>query len=802
MPGSSLPRAIRSLARTPGFTVVAALSIGLGIGANTIVFSAASATLWAPLPYAAPEELVRIWSTLPAEGLERVTISFPNFRDWRAQTETLQGLAAFRTLSFALTGGDRPERVEGVAASANLFQLLGVQPMLGRGFGPEEDRPGARRVVVLSHALWQTRFGGDRSVIGRTVTLDGERYAIIGVMPREFAFPDADAELWVPLRIDPARWPRNQGGLSVVGRLAEGTTVDQARTEMTAIADGLARAYPAANRGRGIRLVSLRRAVYGPGLRQGLVVLFAAVGFVLLIACANVANLLFVRSSARQGEFATCVALGAARHHVAWPILAESLVLALLGGGLGIALAHGGTVALNAALSADTLRATPIEVDTKVLAFTTILSILSGVLFGAGPALRASRTDIAVLLNSGESRRSSGRRQRRLRDLLVVLQIGIALSLLTGAGLMIRTMTTLQRQELGFEPDNVLTLRLTAPSGTAQQVVSFHERVLDQIRGLPGVRGAAAVNTPPLGGPRNWSEVAIEGRTPVREGDLPNVRLVVVTPTYFRTIGIPVIRGRALSEEDRALPRLAVISETAAERFWPGEEVIGRRMHIGRHRAGDPWEWWTIVGVVGDVRDSGADEPPQPMVYLPLAQRPVRELTVMIRTESNPAGIASAAREAIWRVDPNLPVYDVRTMRQRVNDSVRGTRIFTGLLGIFALVALLLTAVGIYGVISYAVAQRTREIGIRAALGASPNRIIGGAMADAAPSIAIGFVIGIGGALLAGRTLRGLLFGVGPTDLLTLSLVALLLASVAAVATLLPVRRCARADPMLALRME
>lgn len=803
--------AVRRLVSSPAVTVVAILSLALGVGANTTIFSAVDTLLLRSLPYEDADRLVRVWMSI--EGRDgRFTNTLPDLLDLGSQTDAFESIAAFRGVDLNFTGGDRAERVNGIAASASLFSTLGVRPRLGRAYTAADDRPdAAERVVVLSHAFWQRRFGGTAEAIGETIRLSDVAHTIIGVMPPGFAFPFEGVDVWVPLRDDATTWGRGRGGMNSVARLAPGVSLERARSEAAALADRLAEAYPATNLDRGYIIDTLAEAYYGPVLRRILFVLFGAVGLVLLIACANVANLLLARAVGREKEIAVRTAIGAGRGRVVRQLLTESVVLALAGGGLGVLVAAWASGWLVTAVPEGMVhRLDSVTVDGRVLLFTTLLSVLTGLLFGIVPALRAARTAPGSVLRDGGGRGgSAGPARGRLLRTLVAAQVALALVLLVGAGLMIRSLTALLAVDPGFDADRLLVVNysLGTRHTTTEEAARFHDAVLDRIAALPGVEAASVVNTLPMGSTTNYQDFRIEGREPP-DGRPFNTGNLFVGPDYFRAMGIPLVRGRALERQDaRGAPGVALINRAMAERFWPGEDPIGRRVTIGWEATAEGPYWRTIVGVVEDSRFLGLNRAARPELYLPLAQLPWRpqQATFVVRVEpGDPAAIAAAVQAEIRAVDPEIPLFDIAPMRRVMRDhaSIAPLRTAAGLLGLFGAIALCLAAIGLYGVISYSVAQRTHEIGIRGALGADRASVLRLVLGQGMRTVAIGVAVGLAGAFAATRVLTGLLFGVDPADPVTFGGVALVLAAVALLAMLVPAGRAARVDPMVALRAE
>ncbi|MCY1021023.1 ABC transporter permease [Pyxidicoccus sp. MSG2] len=812
-----LRHAARMLARHPGFTAVALFTLALGIAANTAIFSVADAVLFSPLPYATPDRLVMVWGMSP--NRDRQTVSPANFLDWRAQTESFEGMAAFSHVPFNLAGDGTPEVVRGASVSANFFQVLGTPAALGTTFLASAEGAGAPNTVVLGHGLWKRRFGGDPRVLGRMLRLNDVSYEVVGVMPERFEWPTvvpthvsaADApQLFVPAvhrdipqlgtdtTQDTSAW-RDGNYLRVVGRLKPGVTLEGASRELDTIAARLAQEYPESNARSGIGLVPLREQLVG-NVRSALWVLLAAVGLVLVIACANVANLFLARASARRQELTVRLALGARRSQLVRQLLTESVLLALAAGALGLLLALWGMDALLALVPPELPRLGAVGLDGRVLAFTLLTSLATGVLFGLVPALQASRPDLNGVLRQGGGGRFSGAGQRS-RGALVVGEVALAVVLLISAGLLLRSLWSMQAVELGFRADGVLTWRVSLPAAEypddARQA-AFFQRLQERVEALPGVKSVGAVSDLPLGGDNIWRVMDIEGQPRPEAGDERSVGFQVVTPGYFRTLGIPLKRGRDVASSDRADTQLVVlVNESTARQYWPGQEPLGQRIRLGSD-SDAPWR--TVVGVVGDVRQGGALKEPRPEVYVAALQDTFHFILFTARTEGDPARLVSGVREAVAALDPNLAIAQVRTMEEVIASAMARPRFLSTLVALFAVLALLLAGVGLSGVIAYMARQRTQEIGIRMALGARPvdvlRLVLGRGMRLALAGVGLGLV----GAWAATRGMASQLYGVSATDPLTFGGLALVVMAVTLVATWLPARRATRVDPLVAMR--
>jgi putative ABC transport system permease protein len=796
----------RMLMKKPGFTIIAVLALALGIGANTAIFSVVNGVLLRPLPYADSSRLAVLWGTQPKLDLKVLPNSGPDFVDWKNQNTTFERLAAFEEASFNLAGEGEAERVESAAVSADLFTLLGVQPQTGRSFNSDEEKSGHNKVAVLSYRLWQRRFGANPNLVGQPIALNGEGYTVVGVMPANFRFPEGNKtiDVWVPLVADTELMnQRGHRDLLVVGRLKQGVTLAQAQTEMSVIANRIAQQYPGSNEDWGVSVVSLQKQVTA-AIEPALLVLFVAVGCVLLIACANVANLSLARAATRQKEVAIRLALGASRGRLVRQFLTESMLLAVLGGALGLLLAFWGVDALVSLLPEDVPRVDMIGVDRYVLGFTLLVSLVTGVLLGLVPAQQATKPDLTEALKEGRKSLMAISPRNRVRSLLVISEVALALVLLIGAGLMLKSFRQLQKVDPGFNPQNVLTMQIALPElkyeEEKQQAIFFHQ-LLERVESLPGVVSAGISTNLPFR-EDSQSDFNIEGRPePETVRDALIASNGSVSPNYFRAFGIPVLKGRAFTEQDTAdsMP-VAVINETLARRYWPNEDPLGKRLRLGAEEDGAPL--CTIVGIVGDVRHYDLDKQPNAELYFPYQQQPKPSMSLVVRTASDPLKIIAAVRNEVQAIDREQPVYNVVTMESRLTESIASRRLSVMLLGIFAVLALVLASVGIYGVVSYSVTQRTHEIGVRMALGAQARDVLRLVVGQGMLIALIGVAVGLTGAFALTRLMSSLLYGVSATDPLTFVVISLTLSLVALVACYLPARRAMKVDPMVALRYE
>ena len=795
---SAFTHAWRALVRQPTFTLIALATLALGIGANTAIFSVIKTVVLNPLLYADPERIVVLWEVSPEGNQDRVSI--PTFEDWRTELRSVGSLAAYRHVDFSFSGRGDPRNVPSVRATPELFTVLRAQTMLGRTFTRDDAAVGAERVVVLSHGFWSRVLGADPRVIGQPIRLDAQPSTIIGVMPAGFEFPTAaGVEVWAPLVFDPKDLhgsSRRARSLTVVGRLADDATVARAQDEIAVLASRIATEYASSNAGWGARIVAAHEELVGAS-RPALMVLMGAVGFLLLIVCANMANLLLARLSSRTREFAVRAALGASRWEVARPIMAESVLLAVGGGLLGLGAAFAGLRVLANLPEARLPRIEALQVDLGILAFTGVISVIVALAFGTIPALRASRSDLRAELSESTGTTASPY-ARHLLGGLVVIEVALALVLLVGAGLMMRSFSKLLQVHPGFEAGHVVGAQVLLPTTKYRDrpaLARFYEDVIERLRRLPGVRAASAVSALPMSdvGMAMALPFNVEGQQPPR-GEDPLADVRIVAPGYFDTMRIRLVAGRFLDDRDvDAAPRTCVINETMARRYFPVRSPLGQTVQ-------NPHGKSEVVGVVADVRAQGLDTEPKKQVYLPLRQSPMAGMAVVARTEQDPLALGDAIQRIIWSVDPEQPIYRLSTMDQILARAVFLPRLSATLLALFALAALLLAALGIYGVLSYSVGQRTREIGLRMALGSTGSQTIGLVVRHSLLLVAMGGALGLGAAVFLAQAMAGVLYGVGPFDLpsFALSLVVLLLAGIGA--SLLPALRATRVDPMAALR--
>jgi putative ABC transport system permease protein len=800
----------RGLLKSPGFTAVAALSLALGIGANTAIFSLVNAVLLKPLSYHESDRLVMVWEDASSAGVPRNLPAPANFADWKAQNRAFESMAALDWREFNLTGDPRPEKVIAYGVSAGFFPLLGVEPELGRSFLPEEDQPGANKVAVLSHKFWLRRFGADRGIIGKDVLLNGENHKVIGVMPAGFQFIKDFIDLWVPMALPPQELAdRSSHYLLVVARMKTGVSLEQANSDIQAIQRRIAQYYPNESGESAAYVISLREELAGD-VDRPLVVLLAAVGFVLLIACANIANLLLARAASRHKEIAVRVALGASRGRILRQLLTESVLLSVVGAVIGLLFAAGSFSFLKKMIPEGMVLSSELSIDSKALGYTLLASLVAVVAFGVAPALQASKPDLNLTLKQAGCSGGLGGGGDRLRNGIVVAEIALALALLVGAGLLIQTFYKLRDQYSGIQPQNLLSLQTTLPQKKYTEhakSTAFYDEALRRVKGLPGVVSAGYTTTVPLSWKGGASGFVIEGRSAqeMKARGLPlDANHRQVSDDYLKTMGIPLREGRYFNESDtlQSMP-VAIINETMARQYWPGGDALGKRLKV----VGDPKSdgpWMTIVGVVADIKQMGLDAPAGAEMYLPYRQfqsHPwFRPRDLVIRASIDPRTIVAAVRREVLAVDPDQPISDVATMGEILDGETALRRMGTTLLTAFAGLALLLASLGTYGALSYFVTQHTVEIGVRLALGAQTRDILGLVVKKVMSLALLGVLIGLALALALARSMSSLLYGVSAIDPITFGLVALLLTAVALLACYIPARRAAKVDPKVALK--
>jgi putative ABC transport system permease protein len=798
---------LRMLAKNPGFTAVAVITLALGIGANTAIFSLVDAVLLKPLPFSHPERMVMVWEKPPDGG--RNVVSTLNFLDWKNQNTVFEAMAAQGGATMTLTGADQPVMLRVGLVSASYFNIFGAEPLLGRTFAPDEDQPGKQHEAVLSHRVWENRFGADPGIIGRTLPLDGEAYTVIGVMPPgmfDRAFPD----LWAPLAFQPKELTRDFHWLVSIARLKPGVTLEQARQQMNSIALRIAHDYPKSNKGWGATVTRYADTMVDNDLRKTLLVLLAAVGAVLLIGCVNLANLLLVRGAGREREVAIRAAIGGSRTRLVRQFLTESVLLAGLGGSVGVLVGWQLLLAMNRWIPRFLLPAeADVRLDARVLVFAAAIAVATGILFGIAPAVHGVRADLVGSLKEGGRGATSGSGRRQIRNTLVVAEIALAFVLLSGAGLLLRSFYQLQQVNPGFDSTNVITMEMPLPLQQypdGPRIVGYQQQVMEKVQAVPGVRSAAVANSLPLEGWANGMHFQIEGRPFVDPSNRPDCGFKTASPSYLSAVGLRLLRGRWLAETDTAatIP-VAVINETMAKQNFPGQDPVGQRILIDQLIPGQPAVGpeipWQVVGVVADEKIHRLDEFSAGL-YVSYKQSPSPGTALVVRGAMDPTRLVKSIQSAVWQINSSQAFDEIKTLERIKSDSLGENRLRTILLGAFAGLALLLAATGIYGVISYSVAQRTHEIGLRAALGASRWAQLGLIFRDGMTLTAIGMGIGVMGALGLTRVLASLLFGVSPHDPWTLALVGVTLATVAGAACLIPARRATKVDPMVALRYE
>ncbi|MBD0372277.1 MAG: ABC transporter permease [Pyrinomonadaceae bacterium] len=796
---------LRMLTKNPGFTLVALLAIALGIGANTTMFSCVNALLLRPFSFDNQDRLMMIVERVPETGVKHGSVAPGNFIDWRDQSKAFEEIAAINKRAFNLTEGDQPERVSGARVSPRFFAALNVKAARGRVFTDEEGQPGKEQVALIKESLWERRYASDPNLVGSQIKVDGRAFTVVGILPKDFNFPVNGSEIWTPLAFN-AKDQTDRGNhyLEVIGRLKPGITREQAQGEIDSISQREQKEFPETNSGRFGFVEGLNES-YTRGSRVYLNVLMGAVVFVLLIACANVANLLLVRATSRQKEIAIRMALGGSRWRLIRQLLTESIVLASLGGMLGLLFSVWGIEFIKGGIPPGFTQYIPgwekLQIETNVLLFTLVVTLLTGAVFGLAPAFHATRVNLNESLKESGKGASSGASRNRLRSLLVIAEVALSLVLLVGAGLMIRSFVQLIRSDLGVNAKNVLTMELSIPRvkyPEEQQRLNFYHELVGRVRNLPGVTSAAAVNYVPMGRSSSSSNFRIDGQPAPLKGKEPYADYRIITPHYFETIGTPIRQGRAFTEQDKkGSTPVVIINEQLARRYFPAGDALGKRLIISEE--GGPLE---IVGIAADVKDEDLDEEAEMTAYRPFMQEPWWSMALVVRTNSEPTQFAQAIRNEVRSLDAEQPVYNIKTMEQIVDESISAKRLAMVMLGFFAFGALLLAAIGIYAVMSYAVTSRSHEIGIRMALGAQPGDILKLIIGQGLVLTMIGVGFGLLGAFAMTRAMTEILYGVEATDPLTFGGISLLLSAVAFIACYLPARRATRVDPMVALRYE
>jgi len=795
---------LRMLAKNPGFTIVAVLALALGIGANSAIFSVVNTVLLRPLPYDDPDRLIVVRETKLPQFPE-FSIAPGNFLDWQKQNTVFSQLEAYRGNTYNLTGTGEPERLRGTRVTTGLFPMLGVKPAQGRNFLAEEDKPGSGNVALISYGLWQRRFGGDANIIGQQLKLNDRSHTVIGIMPPGFQFPDRNVDLWAPMAFtDQERQVHGGHYISTLGRLKPGVNLEQALAEMKNIAQQLERQYPGSNAGWSVKLIPMLE--FGVrDVKPALLVLLGAVACVLLIACANVANLLLARAATRQKEVAVRTALGAGRWRIVRQLLTESVLLALVGGVAGLLLGWGGMKLLLRLAPQGLPRIQDVTIDGRALGFTLLITLLTGVIFGLVPALQASRPDLNETLKDGGRGGTGGVHRQRIRNLLVIAEVALALVLLVGAGLMMKSFARLQQVDPGFDPKNALVAAIDLPGSKYpdnQQRLAFYNQLIQQLSALPGVQAVGATQSLPLGGDYVLGFV-IQGRPPAAPGQDRSTNYYSVTTDYFKAAGMTLLRGRLFTERDTlGATNVAIINEAMAKRYFPNEDPIGQRIHVTQ----GPETFREIVGIVSDTKQYGLDQDTPVQTYTPYLQMPFsNSMVVVVRTAGDPLSLSAAVRSQVLSIDKQQPVASIRALEQILYNSLANQRFSMLLFGVFAAVAMVLAAVGIYGVMAYAVTQRTHEIGIRMALGASQSKVLKLVIKQGMLLVLIGVTLGLAAAFTLSILLTSfstLLYGIKPTDPTTYAGISLLLASVALAACYIPARRATKVDPMIALRYE
>lgn len=797
---------VRSLLKHPGFTAVVVLTLALGIGANTTIFSTVDALILHPFSFPNQDRLVVVWEQNRAVGNVRGAVAPGNFTEWRDQNQVCEQLVAIQQKSFDVSDGSHPERFPGYGVTLGFFEALGVKAAQGRTLLPEDSESGREQVVVIKHSFWQQHLGGDPGIVGKTINLNRKQFTVVGVMPADFNYPYNGGEMWTPLVFDrDEQKERGDHYLRVIGLLKPGISVIQAQSGLQAIAQRAQQQFPVTNSGRDASVVTLTDDAVR-GARTGVPILMGAVVFVLLIACANVANLLLVRAASRQRETAVRLALGARRSNLIRQALTESALLGLLGGALGLLISIWAIAALARGIPEGFSKFIPgwghLGINFTVLAFTFGLSMLAGMVAGLAPVWHSTRTNLNESLKAGGRSDSGTSSHNRLRSVLVVSEVALSLVLLIGAGLMVRSFVEMLRADLGIRPDNVLALQISLPKETYEdksKQLAFYDQLQTRVRSLPGVVKAGAVNIVPFSSGNQSSNFQIIGRPPFTQGQEPDAQIRVATPGYFEAIGTALRRGRLFNAQDDAnAARVILINEAFARRFLPDQEPIGQRLNFG----GSEKETQEIIGVVADVKNDDLDEAVDPIAYSPYAQNVWLSMNLVVRATQDPTRLASAVRSEVQALDPNLPVSNIKPVRQMIDERISPKRLMTYILGVFALIALLLASVGIYGVMSYAVTQRTREIGVRMALGAQAVDVLKLVIKNGMTMALVGVAIGLAGAYALTRLLANLLFKITPTDVMTFAAVSISLIVVALIACYVPARRATKVDPLVALRYE
>ncbi|MFZ0085465.1 MAG: ABC transporter permease [Candidatus Acidiferrales bacterium] len=807
----------RMLRRNPGFAAVAILTLAIGIGANVVIFSIVNGVLLKPLPFPDSRRVVTIWETDPNRNITRGTASAAEFLDWRDMNHVFQELSADRGLSFAISGNGDPEQVWGSQVSGNFFRMLRIAPLIGRDFTPEDEQPGHEQVVILGYGLWQRRYGGDAGIIGKSILLDQKPCTVIGVLPRGFSLYGTlpDFELWKPFAFNRAQLDRENHELVVFGRLKDGVPLSQANAEMVTIQHQLKEQYPAFDQQLGIRVVGFHDELVS-SLRPGLLLLLAAVAVVLLIACANVANLMLARAAVREREIALRISLGAGRRRIFRQLLTESVLLSVIGAACGILFAYGGLRILHDAVLSGQGARIPhpewIAIDGAVLGYTILVSCAAGILFGLAPAIQISRSALFESLKEGSRGSTSGRHSQLARSVLVVSEVAFSVMLLIGAGLLVRSFALMLAEPLGFDAANLLTVQVIlpdAPYPNGPSILNFYQSVIERVNAIPGVTSASAANFLPLTRWTSFCDFEIAGRASPPSGSHFTAQYRVADWRYLSTMGVPVKEGRGfLSSDGPDAQGVALVNETLAQRYWPNQDPVGQQIRMIIPATVNFWEpipregWLTIVGIVGDIRDWAWADPKTGQLYLPEPQNPSRLMSLVVRSKDDRVQLTAAVRRAVASADPSQPVTEVKTMDDYLAVAFSQRRLNMSLLAFFAIVAALLAAIGIYGVMGYAVTQRSHEIGIRMALGAEPGDVLRMVVGDGMKLTGMGLTMGILGSLLAMKYLESQLYGVKARDPLTFIGVAAGLALVALAACYFPARRATKVDPLVALRYE